>query len=66
MLIISFMTTMTMNNKKTCPMCKYQWISRKEKPKECPRCKRRFDYIRNDNVLKGPIAINKKEVYNEN
>ena len=24
---------------KVCPKCKYEWISRVNKPKECPRCK---------------------------
>lgn len=27
-----------------CTHCEYEWESRKEKPKACPRCKRRFDY----------------------
>lgn len=27
-----------------CEFCTYSWSSRVEKPKSCPRCKRRFDY----------------------
>ncbi len=27
-----------------CKHCEYIWESRKENPKACPRCKRRFDY----------------------
>ena len=27
-----------------CEHCEYEWETRKEKPKACPRCKRRFDY----------------------
>lgn len=26
-----------------CNKCKYEWDSRKEKPKACPRCKTRLD-----------------------
>ncbi len=26
-----------------CFKCKYEWESRVEKPKECPRCKTRLD-----------------------
>lgn len=29
-----------------CPKCHHIWNSRKEKPKECPKCKR---YIKYDN-----------------
>jgi hypothetical protein len=41
------------NKTKICIYCKYEWKSRKDKPKECPRCKHRFDspYI-NKKVLK--------------
>ena len=28
-----------------CETCKYEWQSRIENPKACPRCKRRFDYM---------------------
>ena len=28
-----------------CPKCNYEWISRVKYPKECPRCKRRLDFI---------------------
>ncbi|MFH1589672.1 MAG: hypothetical protein ABIB43_03850 [archaeon] len=28
----------------SCEHCEYEWISRIETPKACPRCKRRFDY----------------------
>lgn len=27
-----------------CNKCGYEWASRIEEPKACPRCKRRFDY----------------------
>ena len=27
-----------------CEYCEYKWETRKDKPKSCPRCKRRFDY----------------------
>ena len=26
-----------------CKICKYEWQSRKENPKQCPKCKR-YDY----------------------
>ena len=43
-------TMITMNRKKHCRYCEYQWVSRKEYPKECPRCKRRLDMpIKEDN-----------------
>jgi len=29
---------------KICEKCNYEWISRVETPKSCPRCKYRFDY----------------------
>ena len=29
---------------KKCDKCEYQWASRIQQPKACPRCKRRFDY----------------------
>lgn len=28
-----------------CSGCDYQWESRIENPKACPRCKKRFDYM---------------------
>jgi len=28
-----------------CILCNYEWASRVDNPKACPRCKRRFDYI---------------------
>ena len=34
----------TLKNKMKCKICEYQWESRIESPKACPRCKRRFDY----------------------
>lgn len=34
-----------------CPYCGYEWSPRVNKPKECPRCKRRLDYP--TNVCKG-------------
>ncbi|MFH1501370.1 MAG: hypothetical protein ABIE22_05510 [archaeon] len=27
-----------------CEFCDYEWESRIQEPKACPRCKRRFDY----------------------
>ncbi|MEK6973389.1 MAG: hypothetical protein AABW72_05100 [archaeon] len=35
-----------MSRQKLCPYCKYEWIKRARNPKECPRCKRRIDYIK--------------------
>lgn len=32
-----------MIKKTLCNKCEYEWISRVEKPKSCPRCKGRFD-----------------------
>ncbi|MFH1505363.1 MAG: hypothetical protein ABIE94_00015 [archaeon] len=29
-----------------CRFCEYDWISRVEAPKACPRCKNRLDYPR--------------------
>lgn len=29
---------------KKCNVCGYSWFARLENPKECPRCKYRFDY----------------------
>lgn len=29
--------------KMNCKKCKYEWKSRKKKPKACPRCKVRLD-----------------------
>lgn len=26
-----------------CPKCSYEWITRKDVPKSCPRCKTRLD-----------------------
>lgn len=31
-------------NEQKCDFCEYDWVSRVEAPKACPRCKRRFDY----------------------
>ena len=31
-------------NKMECLKCDYNWESRVENPKECPRCKVRLDY----------------------
>jgi predicted amidophosphoribosyltransferase len=36
-----------------CRFCGYNWKPRKDQPKSCPRCKRRFDYPeRKDPLLK--------------
>lgn len=32
------------SNNKICEFCAYEWITRVDNPKSCPRCKRRFDY----------------------
>jgi excisionase family DNA binding protein len=29
-----------------CPYCQYKWLPRKAKPKACPRCKARLDWIK--------------------
>jgi predicted Zn-ribbon and HTH transcriptional regulator len=29
-----------------CEHCEYDWSPRVSTPKSCPRCKRRFDYIK--------------------
>lgn len=50
-------TMITMIRNKTCPYCGYEWTSRKEEPKECPRCKRRFDYPNNKEFLNKEIVI---------
>jgi len=55
------MTTTTMNKNKTCHLCGYKWISRKDKPKECPRCKRRFDYPKNEGFINEEIVIRKSK-----
>lgn len=26
-----------------CPRCKYEWVTRTDNPKACPRCKGRLD-----------------------
>jgi len=28
-----------------CKKCLYEWISRKEKPRQCPNCKRQIKYL---------------------
>jgi len=33
-------------NKSKCKHCEYKWEARVKEPKACPRCKRRFDYIK--------------------
>lgn len=30
--------------KQTCEKCKYEWYPRKEKPRQCPNCKRQIKY----------------------
>jgi len=37
------MITMIIMNNQNCNRCEYEWISRVESPKECPRCKTRLD-----------------------
>ncbi len=34
--------------KMRCFKCNYDWESRKESPKACPRCKTRLDYSRRE------------------
>jgi predicted Zn-ribbon and HTH transcriptional regulator len=43
-LIYKYVFTTITTRKMKCTYCKYEWEPRKEKPKACPRCKRRFDY----------------------
>jgi predicted Zn-ribbon and HTH transcriptional regulator len=33
--------------KQHCPKCDYEWESRVDDPKACPRCKTRLDYFKN-------------------
>jgi len=33
----------TMNNAMNCTFCQYEWNSRVDNPKACPRCKYRLD-----------------------
>lgn len=33
-----------MNKKQSCKKCRYTWTSRKEKPRQCPNCKRQIKY----------------------
>jgi len=42
--------------KMICEYCEYVWESRKETPKSCPRCKKRFDYPK---TIKTKIILNK-------
>ena len=41
-----------MNNNYVCRKCKHVWISRTEKPQQCPRCKR-YDWNVSLKELKG-------------
>lgn len=34
-----------------CKSCDYEWESRKEEPKACPRCKTRLDYVKKEFVV---------------
>jgi len=34
-----------------CVKCGYEWESRKENPKSCPRCKARLDWNNNNSKL---------------
>jgi len=36
--------------KSKCPYCGYVWTPRVANPKECPRCKRRIDYSRQEKI----------------
>ena len=38
-----------MTNQK-CHKCNYEWKSRKESPKSCPRCKTRLDVVTGVNL----------------
>jgi len=40
---------------KRCGRCEYEWESKKENPKECPRCKARLDI--NIKEVKGELKI---------
>jgi len=41
LLFMYIITTIMMN----CDNCDYEWEHRVERPKSCPRCKRRFDWF---------------------
>ena len=48
-------------SKMKCSNCEYDWENRKEKPKECPRCKHRLDYPRSKNLKTSkPLKLNKE------
>tara|TARA_Y100000034_G_C6843787_1_gene382042 strand:+ start:64 stop:225 length:162 start_codon:yes stop_codon:yes gene_type:complete len=50
-----------MSKKMKCPKCEYEWSTRKDKPKECPRCKNRLDSIKRDNLkVRNAIKLNKE------
>ena len=35
-----------------CNKCNYEWDNREPEPKACPRCKRRFDYPKDQKTVK--------------
>lgn len=45
-------------NQMKCEKCDYEWTSRKEQPKACPRCKTRLDWLDHNNLM--------EEIENEN
>lgn len=49
-----------------CPKCEYQWASRKNQPRQCPKCKKRLDWKVCDYVLpdKGEVDIGEKDESN--
>ena len=48
--------------KKTkCKHCEYEWEARVAEPKACPRCKRRFDYVKLEEKKNGQIENRKNK-----
>jgi len=47
--------------KYSCYKCNYEWDARKKKPKSCPRCKTRLDYVFKEKVKPQPdIEVKQK------
>lgn len=40
-----------------CPRCKYEWNTRIEYPKECPRCKKRLDKYQKTYIFNSKKAV---------
>lgn len=43
-----------------CYSCGYEWDSRKKKPKSCPRCKVRLDYVFKEKTNNKPLIKGEK------